>query len=105
MDTFAQGIWEKLNREKEKTPMGWAMQEGLLCYQGCMYGPDQEALCLQIIWDHHNHPTARHFREAKTTNLIHHDFHWPGLRHMLVDYIRLCTTCATSKAPHHRPYA
>src|SRR6266436_5507620 len=69
-----------------------------------MYVPDQEALRLQIIWDHHDHPTAGHFGEAKTTNLIHCGFHWPGLWHTGIGYVKLCTSCTRSKTPHHKPY-
>ena len=29
---------------------------------------------------------------------------WPGIWTMVKDYIRSCTTCAWSKAPHHCPY-
>ncbi len=101
-DTFTQGMQEKLNREIPPTDR--TLEEGLLQYQGHTYVPDQEALCLQVIWDHHDHPTARHFGEAKTTDLICHGFHWLGLRHMVIDYVRSCTRCARSKAPITVPY-
>ncbi len=102
-DTFTQSMWEKLDREKPLTD--WTLEEGLLQYQGCMYVSDQEAICLQIIQDHHDHPTARHFGEAKTTDLICHELHWPGLRCTVIDYIRSCTSCTRSKAPcHHMAY-
>src|SRR5258707_8316134 len=54
--------------------------------------------------DHHDHPTTRHCRETKTTNLICHSFHWPGLWHTVIGYIKSCTSCARSKTPHHKPY-
>src|SRR5258708_6678486 len=36
--------------------------------------------------------------------LIHCNYHWPGLRRMVGDYIRSCTSCARTKAMHHKPY-
>ncbi len=87
-----------------KPPVSWTRESGLLRYQGHMYIPDQEVLHLQIIRDHHDHPTTRHFREAKTTDLICHSFHWPGLWHMVIGYIKSCTSSARSKTPHHKPY-
>src|SRR6266436_6280954 len=61
-------------------------------------------LWLHIICDHHDHPTAGHFRGTKTTELICHNYHWPGLRCMVGDYVRSCTSCACTKAPCHKPY-
>ncbi len=61
-------------------------------------------LWLHIICDHHDHPTAGHFGGTKTTELICHNYHWPGLRCMVGDYVRSCTSCACTKAPRHKPY-
>src|SRR5258705_6208175 len=36
--------------------------------------------------------------------LIHCNYHWPGLRHMVGDYVRSCTSCACTKVMHHKPY-
>src|SRR5258707_14233213 len=30
--------------------------------------------------------------------------HWPGLRCMVGDYIRSCTSCVCTKVMHHKPY-
>src|SRR5260221_4678363 len=63
-----------------------------------------EPLCLQLIHNHHDHPTAGHFGHCKTINLIHRSCHWPGLTWMVKQYIRSCTVCARSKANRHKPY-
>src|SRR5258705_4652261 len=65
---------------------------------------NKDTLWLHTIHDHHDHPTAGHFRETKTMELIHHNYHWPGLRCMVGDYIRSCTSCVHTKAPCHKPY-
>src|SRR5260370_3332069 len=36
--------------------------------------------------------------------LICHNYHWPGLRRMVGDYVRSCTSCMHTKATHHKPY-
>src|SRR5260370_4192806 len=37
--------------------------------------------------------------------LICCNYHWPGLRRMVGDYIRSCTSCAHTKVTHHKPYS
>ncbi len=66
--------------------------------------PNKGMLQLHTIHDHHDHPTAGHFGETKTTELVCHKFHWPSLRCMVKDYIRSCTSCVRTKVPHHKPY-
>src|SRR5258708_18484564 len=60
---------------------------------------------MQIIRNHHDNTTAGHFRETKTTELIHRRYHWLGLKHMVKDYMRSCTSCTRTKAWHHKPYS
>src|SRR6266436_3652885 len=76
-DHLAQELQNKL--ETSDPPMGWEVSEGQLWFQGHLYIPDQEILHLQVIRNHHDHPAAGHFREARTSELICHSFHWPGL--------------------------
>ncbi len=69
-----------------------------------LYVPNKGMLCLHTIHDHHDHPTVGHFRETKTTELICCKYHWPGLRCMVKDYVKSCTSCTHTKAPCHKPY-
>src|SRR5258708_7705742 len=101
-DHLAQELWNKL--ETSNPPMGWEVSEGQLWFQGCLYVPDQEILHLQVICNHHNHPAAGHFGEARTSKLICHSFHWPGLRRMVKDYVASCAMCAHAKSVRHKPY-
>src|SRR6266436_4109281 len=73
---------------------GWTEREGCLLFRKWKYIPNKGTLHLHTIRDHHDHPTAGHFGETKTTELIRHNYHWPGMRHMVGDYIRSCTSCA-----------
>src|SRR5258707_11033233 len=77
-DHLAQELRNKL--ETSNPPVGWEVSEGQLQFQGHLYILDQEILCLQVIHNHHDHPAAGHFGEARTSELIHHSFHWPGLQ-------------------------
>src|SRR5260221_11175609 len=101
-DHLAQELQSKL--ETSDSPSGWEWAEGQLRFQGHLYVPDQEILCLQVIHNYHNHPSAGHFREARTSELICRNFHWPGLRQMVKDYVASCATCAHAKSPRHKPY-
>src|SRR5260221_5604346 len=78
LDHLAQELWSKL--ETSDSPWGWEWLEGQLWFQGCLYVPNQEILRLQVIRNHHDHPAAGHFREARTSELICCSFHWPGFR-------------------------
>ncbi len=83
---------------------GWTEKEGCLLFHEQIYVLNKGTLQLHTICDHHDHPTAGHFRETKTMELVCHKFHWPSLRCMVKDYVRSCTSCACTKAPCHKPY-
>src|SRR5260370_33209618 len=83
-DNFAQMMVEKLN--VMEPPTGWTHQGDRLYFRQHLYIPGQEDLCLQIIHNHHDHPTAGHFGQTKTIELIRHNFHWPGLGQMVKSY-------------------
>src|SRR5258708_14636481 len=101
-DDCALKLWEQIRSANQ--PDGWTEREGCLLFHKRLYMPNKGMLCLHTICDHHDHPTAGHFGETKTTELIHHKYHWPGLRCMVKDYVKSCTSCACTKAPHHKPY-
>src|SRR6266436_8132173 len=85
-------------------PSGWEQSEGQLKFQGHLYVPDQEILCLQVICNHHDHQVAGHFGEVRTSELICCNFHWLGLRQMVKDYVASCATCTCAKSLRHKPY-
>src|SRR5258708_22857931 len=94
---YAEDDLAKKIREQIKTanqPDGWTEREGCLLFREWKYMPNKGTLQLHTIHDHHDHPTAGHFGETKTTELIRRNYHWPGLRRMVRYYIRSCTSCA-----------
>src|SRR5258708_12139435 len=101
-DELAKKIHEQIKTTNQ--PDSWMEREGCLLFREQKYIPNKGTLWLHTICDHHDHPTAGHFGETKTMELIHHNYHWPGLRCMVGDYIRSCTSCAHTKAMHHKPY-
>src|SRR6266478_5823638 len=83
---------------------GWTRQANRLYFESRLYIPDHQDLCLQIICNHHDHPTVGHFGQTKTIELIRHNFHWPGLGRMVKSYVSSCMNCARTKSPQHKPY-
>src|SRR6266436_6912106 len=102
MDHLAQELHSNLGTPG--LPSGWEWSEGQLKFQGHLYIPDQEILRLQVIRNHHDHQVAGHFGEARTSELICRNFHWPGLQQMVKDYVASCATCAHTKSLRHKPY-
>src|SRR5258708_6401102 len=101
-DDFARKIRGQIKAANH--PEDWTKQDGRLLFPDSLYVPDEGTLRMQIICNHHDHTTAGHFRETKTTELIHHRYHWLGLKCMVKDYVRSCTSCACTKAQRHKPY-
>src|SRR5258708_926393 len=99
-NTFTLTVKRRL-RDQHSLP-GWEWKEERLWYEGRIYVP--EPLHLQLICNHHDHPTVGHFGHHKTINLICWSCHWLGLTWIAKQYIRSCTECACSKANWHKLY-
>ena len=83
----------------------WSVDDqGLLCYDDCIWVPDSDDLCLQILLNNHDHPIAGHYGQNKTLDLVRRNYTWPGIRSFVKNYCKSSTNCARSKAPRHRPY-
>src|SRR5260221_2783885 len=80
-DELTKKICEQIKTTNQ--PDGWTEREGCLLFCKQKYVLNKGTLWLHTICDHHDHPTAGHFRETKTTELIHCNYHWPGMRHMV----------------------
>src|SRR5258707_8735564 len=91
-DDLAMKICKQIKTANQ--PDGWTEKEGCLLFHEQIYVPNKGTLWLHTIHNHHDHPTAGHFGETKTMELVCCKFHWPGLRHMIKDYVRSCTSCA-----------
>ena len=78
--------------------------DGFLRLNGRIYVPDASDLRLRVLRACHDHPTAGHWGQNKTQQLVLRDYSWPGLRLYVRDYCKSCTTCARTKVPRHLPY-
>src|SRR5258708_7436759 len=77
-DDLAKKICKQIKTANQ--PDGWMEREGCLLFREWKYVLNKGMLRLHTIRNHHNHPTAGHFGETNTTDLIRHNYHWPGLR-------------------------
>ena len=96
-DPLARNIINSIS--KGNPPTGWHLQDNLLCFKDRTYIPDQTLLRLQVIRNHHNHPTSGHFGQRKMAELVGRAFYWQGLKSMINRYMSSCTTCTRSKTP------
>jgi hypothetical protein len=59
--------------------------------------PKDEALRRALIMTHHDNPFRGHPGREKLTAELTAQFHWPGLKEDLMDYLRGCTECNANK--------
>ncbi len=78
--------------------------DGLLYYRGLLYVPNEGGARQEILRQHHDHPTAGHFGDKRTENLVTRKYFWPGLHRDVVEYCATCAVCRQIKAPTHRKY-
>ena len=93
-----------LSAESLDDPQWTINSEGFLLRDNCIYIPKANDLQLRILQTFHDHPTAGHFGQNRTLELIQQEYTWLGIRTFVKDYVSSCTSCAHSKTPHHRPF-
>src|SRR5260370_4062133 len=101
-DPLATRILHRL--DSPNCPEGWELVNRTLKFWNWHHAPDQGTLQLQVIHNHHDHPSTGHFGETRTMDLVCQEFHWPGLWKTVADYVKSCTSCAQAKAPWHKLY-
>ena len=74
---------------------------GLLYHDNKLYIPDSESLKTHILRQLHDHPTAGHFGQAKTIDLLSRTYTWPGMATLARDYVATCDICQYSTPVHH----
>jgi hypothetical protein len=82
----------------------FAILDNTVLYNGLVYVPKSDDLKLRILRMHHDVTPAGHLGQEKTLELVTHNFHWPGMRKMVNEYVSTCDTCARNKAPRHKPH-
>ncbi|KAG8819677.1 hypothetical protein FRC17_010364 [Serendipita sp. 399] len=105
-DTLASSVLASLDSPQRKR---WTISDsGLLLHDQRVYVPDATPargnLRMRVLQLHHDHPTAGHFGQTKTTALVKREYYWPELRDDVVKFIKSCVPCSRNKAPRHKPY-
>ena len=94
-----------LSTESLDDPWWTINPEGFLLRDNRIYVPEANNLQLCILWTFHDHPTAGHFGQNRTLELIRQEYTWPGICTFVKDYVSSCMSCARSKTPRHCPFS
>ena len=89
-------------KEQTGKPRWQTDDSGLLRCDGRIYVPNAGDLRVRVLRATHDHPTAGHFGQNKTLELLRRSYTWPNVRTMVTEYVRSCTSCARNKAPRHK---
>src|SRR3979490_3178933 len=85
-------------------PRWMQTEDAFLRLDNQIYVPEVNNLRLRILQYKHDHILSGHFSQNKTLALIRREYTWPGLRTLVVEFFKSCTTCMRSKSQSHKPY-
>jgi len=88
--------YQSLGRIPDSRGFIWRNQEGKLAI------PPDDNICREIMNIWHDIPTAGHPGRDKTTRRITEQYHWPGARQWIAEYIKGCAICQQNKILTHR---
>ena len=81
----------------------WALEQGLVLYQGKVYISKNTKLQTEIIKLHHDSLVAGHPGQWKTLKLISRNYWWPGIIQKVNDYISGCNKYQQMKSFPDKP--
>jgi hypothetical protein len=94
---------DMLSRPEPRTD-GLIVGDGLLwTSDGLFYVPNDLELRRRLIHEVHDTPTGGHMGLAKTMARLTTTCWWSGMKSMIADYVRGCTTCAAIKPLLQKP--
>ena len=94
---------ELLDRPEPRSD-GLAVGDGLLwTCDGLFYVPNDLELQRRLLHEVHDTPIGGHMGLAKTIARLTSSCWWPGMKSMIADYVRGCTTCAAIKPSMQKP--
>jgi hypothetical protein len=88
---------------ENKAPKHYTLLNGIVYYKTRVVVPDGECQ-LSVLKHLHDAPTAGHFGESKTLDLVRKEFFWQGMEEYIRHYVASCDTCQRVKKPKHKPY-
>ena len=84
----------------------WTLsKDGLLCYNGHIYMPNQCMLIEEILCANHNNLQEGHFDIKWTIKIIQNKYYWCELFKNVSFYIQMCDTCQRVKPCQHKLYS
>src|SRR6266481_2197804 len=75
----------------------WEENDGLVLFRGKVYVPLDRKLCHDIVEAHHDTPVTGHPSWWKTTELVAHNYWWPGMGCYIAKYVKGCDLCNRMK--------
>jgi len=90
---------EKATDDKEED---YAIEDGLLLYQGRLIVPDVENLQTQLIREAHAQAPSAHCGSKKSRILLQQRYYWKGLRPMVNRYVANCHECRRAHVPRDK---
>lgn len=103
-DEYAQNILAKISTPSHPSTGTWHTDNGILYFQNLIYVPNNNALRLRLLRNHHDDPLAGHFGTTRTLELLTRNYHWPGVSKFVNSYVRSCDICQRVKPPRHAPH-
>jgi chemotaxis protein CheY-P-specific phosphatase CheC len=86
-------------RRDLKPPFSW--ENGLLLYNNRIYVPQDDAIRLELLQQHHDSPLAGHYGTAKTSELLSRNYWYPRMHAHIKSYVTTCELCSRSKPSRH----
>ena len=97
-------VYQEMLKKPEPRDDGLTVGDGMLwTCEGLLYVPYERSLQQLLIRQAHDIPTGGHMGLAKTMARLTSTCWWPGMKAMIADYVRGCTTCAATKPSLQKP--
>jgi transposase InsO family protein len=91
-------------RLRKAGQMGLKVSDGLLYTEdGILHLPDDMAIKRQFLHEMHDTPTSGHLGMNKTLRKLRQRVYWYGMDGDVLQYVRSCLTCSSTKASHQLP--
>src|SRR5439155_1862172 len=68
----------------------WSWENGLLLYKNLVYIPQDDAIRLELLQQHHDSPLTGHFCIPKTHELLSRNYYFPGMLSFVKSYVSTC---------------